>query len=113
MLFRSSVIKAERGLGLARSESFVVFDVLRRIAELPAQLQHFVRAPELLRVAKANRRSTVHRAAYLDAIGVKVYGKDGAVVGEKVFLGLFTSAAYMQRPLDPRAALSYGVPGDE
>jgi glutamate dehydrogenase len=95
-----SVIKADRGLGLARSEDFVVFDVLRRIAELPAQLQHFVRAPELLRVAKANRRSTVHRSAYLDAIGVKVYAKDGTVVGEKVFLGLFTSAAYMQRPRD-------------
>lgn len=95
-----SVIKADRGLGLARAESFVVFDVLRRIAELPAQLQHFVRAPELLRVAKANRRSTVHRSAYLDAIGVKIYGKDGTVVGEKVFLGLFTSAAFMQRPRD-------------
>ena len=95
--FRSTV-KPDRGLGLARSADFVVFDVLRRIAELPAKLQHFVRAPELLRVAKANRRSTVHRSAYLDAIGVKVYAKDGSVVGEKVFLGLFTSAAYMQRP---------------
>ncbi len=92
-----SVVNAERGLGLARNSEFVVFDVLRRIAELPA-LQHFVRAPDVLRVAKANRRSTVHRSAYLDAIGIKVYGPDGIVVGEKVFLGLFTSAAYMQRP---------------
>ncbi|MCA3262782.1 MAG: NAD-glutamate dehydrogenase [Telmatospirillum sp.] len=93
-----SVVKAGSGLGLARAESFVVFDVLRRIAELPATLQHFVRAPDLLRVAKANRRSSVHRPAYLDAIGIKVYDADGTVVGEKVFLGLFTSAAYMQRP---------------
>jgi glutamate dehydrogenase len=96
--FRAGV-RAGSGLGLARDESFVVFDVLRRIAELPS-LQQFVRAPELLRVAKANRRSTVHRSAYLDAIGVKVYGPDGTVTGEKVFLGLFTSTAYMQRPRD-------------
>jgi glutamate dehydrogenase len=92
-----SVVAEDRGLGLARNPDFVVFDVLRRIAELPT-LQHFVRAPDLLRVAKANRRSTVHRSAYLDAIGIKVYGADGGVVGERVFLGLFTSAAYMQRP---------------
>jgi len=92
-----SVVAEDRGLGLARNPDFVVFDVLRRIADLPT-LQHFVRAPDLLRVAKANRRSTVHRSAYLDAIGIKVYGADGNVVGEKVFLGLFTSAAYMQRP---------------
>ena len=92
-----SVVDNSRGLGLARNPDFVVFDVLRRIAELPA-LQHFVRAPDVLRVAKANRRSTVHRSAYLDAIGIKVYAADGAVVGEKVFLGLFTSTAYMQRP---------------
>ena len=92
-----SVVDNSRGLGLARNPDFVVFDVLRRIAELPA-LQHFVRAPDLLRVAKANRRSTVHRSAYLDAIGIKIYAADGSVVGEKVFLGLFTSTAYMQRP---------------
>jgi len=93
-----SVVRSAAGLGLARSDNFVVFDVLRRIAELPATLQAFVRAPDLLRVAKANRRSTVHRAGYLDAIGLKTYGADGAVTGEKVFLGLFTSAAAMQRP---------------
>ncbi|MFX8585807.1 hypothetical protein ABTM35_20170, partial [Acinetobacter baumannii] len=60
----------------------------------------FVRAPELLRIAKANRRSTVHRSAYLDAIGIKQYDAEGRVVGEKLFLGLFTSTAYMQRPTD-------------
>ncbi len=93
-----SVVDETRGLGLARSPDFVIFDVLRRAAELPAALQHFVRAPDVLRVAKANRRSTVHRTAYLDAIGVKIYDAGGTVVGEKVFLGLFTSTAYMQRP---------------
>ena len=53
-----------------------------------------------MRIAKANRRSTVHRPAYMDTIGVKTFDKDGKVVGEKLFVGLFTSAAYRERPRD-------------
>ncbi len=45
-------------------------------------------------LTKANSRSTVHRPAYLDYVGVKVFDDQGAVVGERRFLGLFTSAAY-------------------
>ncbi len=96
--FRHEVVP-ESGLGLLRSPDFVVFDVLRNVTVLP-RLEQFVRAPELLRIAKANRRSTVHRSAYLDAIGIKQYDAEGRVVGEKLFLGLFTSTAYMQRPTD-------------
>ena len=44
-------------------------------------------------VTKANSRSTVHRPGYIDYIGVKRY-KDGVVIGEHRFVGLFTSAAY-------------------
>ena len=47
-------------------------------------------------VTKANSRSTVHRPGYIDYIGVKRY-KDGVVVGEHRFVGLFTSAAYNTR----------------
>ncbi len=92
-------VAPDSGLGLLRNPDFVVFDVLRNVTLLP-KLEQFVRAPELLRIAKANRRSTVHRSAYLDAIGIKQYDADGRVVGEKLFLGLFTSTAYMQRPTD-------------
>src|SRR5205823_5288759 len=42
----------------------------------------------------ANSRSTVHRSAYLDYIGFKIFDADGTVVGERRFLGLFSSAAY-------------------
>ena len=45
-------------------------------------------------VTKANSRSTVHRPAYLDYVGVKSFDEAGNVVGERRFLGLFTSAAY-------------------
>ena len=36
----------------------------------------------------------MHRSAYLDYIGVKVFDDAGDVVGERRFLGLFSSAAY-------------------
>ncbi|MBV9472306.1 MAG: NAD-glutamate dehydrogenase, partial [Solirubrobacterales bacterium] len=52
------------------------------------------RAPHVLVLTKANSRSTVHRPAYLDYIGVKKYGSDGEVIGERRFLGLYTTAAY-------------------
>ncbi|WP_299052190.1 NAD-glutamate dehydrogenase [uncultured Nocardioides sp.] len=50
----------------------------------------------LLRVAKADERSTVHRAAYLDVVAVTTYDADGAVTGERRFVGLFSSAAYTE-----------------
>ena len=51
-------------------------------------------------ITKANRRSTVHRPAPLDYVGVKVFGADGHVRSERRFLGLFTSVAYNQSPRD-------------
>ena len=47
-------------------------------------------------LAKANSRSTVHRPAYLDYVGVKTFDDDGEVIGERRFLGLFSSAAYTE-----------------
>ena len=49
-------------------------------------------------MTKANSRSTVHRNAYLDYVGVKIYNKNGKVTGEHRFVGLFTSAAYSDTP---------------
>ncbi|HET7475596.1 MAG TPA: NAD-glutamate dehydrogenase [Dermatophilaceae bacterium] len=57
------------------------------------------REPELLIITKANSRATVHRNAYLDYVGVKTFGDDGAVIGERRFLGLFTSSAYTESVL--------------
>jgi glutamate dehydrogenase len=51
-------------------------------------------------LTKANSRATVHRPAYLDYIGVKQYAPDGRVVGERRFLGLYTTTAYKISPRD-------------
>ena len=36
----------------------------------------------------------MHRSAYLDYIGFKIFDEVGEVVGERRFLGLFSTAAY-------------------
>ncbi|MEX3928524.1 NAD-glutamate dehydrogenase [Paraburkholderia sp. BR10936] len=46
-------------------------------------------------LTKANSRATVHRPGYLDYVGVKLVGADGRVCGERRFVGLYTSTAYM------------------
>ncbi|WP_405582227.1 NAD-glutamate dehydrogenase [Streptomyces sp. NBC_01190] len=54
------------------------------------------REHRLLILTKANSRSTVHRLSYLDYVGVKRFDADGNVIGERRFLGLFSSAAYTE-----------------
>ena len=49
---------------------------------------------ERLVLAKANSRSTVYRASYLDYVSVKKLGPDETVIGEYRFLGLYTHAAH-------------------
>ena len=47
-------------------------------------------------LTKANSQATVHRPVYLDYVGVKTFDAHGEVVGERRFLGLFSSAAYTE-----------------
>ena len=71
--------------------------ILRRGAELLTGnplVREFLKKPEALIVSKANLRSRVHRRAYTDYIGVKLFGRTGKLTGELRILGLFTSTAY-------------------
>ncbi len=61
---------------------------------LPHDLQVIRRAMPPLVIAKVNRRSPVHRPVPMDAIAVKSYDKKGKVIGEHLFIGLFTSVTY-------------------
>ena len=88
---------AGSGLGVLR-ESDSDAALSTSFAVLPPQARATARAATpMLVVTKANTRSTVHRPGYIDYIGVKRYGADGAVIGEHRFVGLFTSAAYNNR----------------
>ena len=64
--------------------------------KLPPLVQAKAREKTLLVLAKANSKATVHRPVYLDYVGVKTFDEHGEVVGERRFLGLFSSAAYTE-----------------
>jgi glutamate dehydrogenase len=49
-------------------------------------------------LTKTNARARVHRAGYMDYIGVLKFDANGVPVAEQRFLGLFTSGAYARRP---------------
>ncbi|MDX1482237.1 MAG: NAD-glutamate dehydrogenase [Woeseiaceae bacterium] len=66
--------------------------------ELTDDMRRLSRAKDWLILTKANSRSTIHRDAYLDYVGVKVYDERGKVCGERRFIGLFASAAYSEPP---------------
>ncbi|MDS1309608.1 NAD-glutamate dehydrogenase [Marinobacter xiaoshiensis] len=70
-----------------------------RLDELPQRTRHeMTRADDIIIFAKSAQRSRVHRPAYPDYIAVKKFNKKGEVVGERRFLGLYTSRAYNERP---------------
>jgi glutamate dehydrogenase len=74
------------------------FGILRSDPGEPGQLPPSVaaraREKTLLVLAKANSKATVHRSVHLDYVGVKKFDDSGEVVGERRFLGLFSSGAY-------------------
>ena len=86
------------GLGVLRR----VLPESRERAKTPLTraVSRFARRKELLIITKANTRATVHRPVYMDYIGVRIFDKQGKVIGEHRFLGLFTSAAYNRNPRD-------------
>jgi glutamate dehydrogenase len=56
------------------------------------------RSSDPLVLTKANSKARVHRPSYMDYVGVKRFEPGGRVVGERRFLGLYTSAAYHASP---------------
>jgi glutamate dehydrogenase len=66
--------------------------------QLKGEIRRRAREVALLVVTKANSVSTVHRATYLDYIGVKTFDSRGRVNGERRFIGLFTSTTYSTSP---------------
>ncbi|MGF6779530.1 NAD-glutamate dehydrogenase [Paraburkholderia sp. GAS334] len=65
------------------------------VTPLPAGAGEIISGPSPVFLTKANSRATVHRPGYLDYVGVKLLGPDGKVTGERRFIGLYTSTAYM------------------
>ena len=81
------------GLGILREE-----DTAPKSREMdslaPAARRRSQKRP--LIITKTNARSTVHRAGYMDYLGVLKIDEKGRTVGERRIIGLFTSRAYTQ-----------------
>jgi glutamate dehydrogenase len=52
--------------------------------------------PELMIITKDNQKSRVHRPTYLDYIAFRIFDTEHRVIGERRFLGLFSSSAYSE-----------------
>ncbi len=83
------------GLGLLRNDP----SADRSSVALSARASRQAHEPRLLMITKANTRSSVHRPVHLDYVSVKRIDAAGEVVGERRFLGLFTSTAYTESVL--------------
>ncbi|MEU0736925.1 NAD-glutamate dehydrogenase domain-containing protein, partial [Streptomyces lavendulocolor] len=88
------------GLGILRSDPHHSDDEAHPVSpsfnRLPRDARAKAREHKLLILTKANSRATVHRPSYLDYVGVKKFDEAGNVIGERRFLGLFSSAAYTE-----------------
>nr|WP_246048268.1 NAD-glutamate dehydrogenase domain-containing protein [Hankyongella ginsenosidimutans] len=86
------------GHGLLTDPNYPLWRGMRGVADLPPQLSQFLHAAEPILITKANAMSHVHRRVHLDYIAVKRFDGAGQLVGERRFVGLFTSTAYATNP---------------
>jgi glutamate dehydrogenase len=84
----------ETGLGILRSRDVRLLQRWNQPLTITPEIRAFLEQPKLLIVTKATIRSRIHRRVYLDYIGIKRFDRDGKLVGERRFCGLFTSTAY-------------------
>jgi glutamate dehydrogenase len=85
----------ETGLGVLRAGHKRPTSPTRTLA---SDIRRQSRSQDLVLVTKANLQSSVHRAGYLDYVGVKSFDSSGKLIGERRFLGLWTSSAYNSTP---------------
>lgn len=84
------------GLGVLRDDRDST--ISRMYANMPPQARKLALSKNILIIAKTNTRSTIHRDTYTDYIGVKRFNEKGEIIGERRFIGLYTSTAYHSSP---------------
>jgi glutamate dehydrogenase len=87
-------LPADPGSGLGILRKMRPESAERSLEPLSHEDSEYARRKDLLIITKANSRSVIHRSVPLDRVGVKRYDREGNLIGEDRFLGLFTSAAY-------------------
>jgi glutamate dehydrogenase len=88
----------EAGLGLLRDPDYPVWTGTRGASDTPRALKALMASPEPLLITRAGAVVTVHRRVNGDLVSVKGFDREGRVVSETRFLGLYTSAALNTSP---------------
>ncbi len=73
---------------------------IRKFSEMPEIIRDLALSNQILIIAKSNTLATVHRRVYTELISIKRFDSEGNTIGERRFVGLFTSTAYSSRPKD-------------
>ncbi|MEM8561418.1 MAG: NAD-glutamate dehydrogenase [Pseudomonadota bacterium] len=108
-------VNEDTRLGLLRNRS------TRGVDDLSSDLEHI--SPEDLRhrqlsFSKSRVRSRVHRLTYPDYVEIKVFDREGIVIGQHRFIGLYTSSVYSMNPsmipiLRRKVASIMGMTGED
>jgi glutamate dehydrogenase len=83
-----------RGLGILSDPDVLVLRQGKDQVTTTPEILQFLQGEDFLIVTKANVKSTVHRRAYMDYVGIKRFDAEGRVTGELRIVGLFTGTAY-------------------
>ena len=86
----------DTGLGVLRAR--LNQSSSHNISAMTPEARELSLSSQILIMSKTNTRSTVHRDAYTDYIGIKRFNHQGQVIGERRIIGLYTSAAYNTSP---------------
>ena len=85
------------GLGILRDPETHVLRGPEGLVAISPEIQDFMDSKNIMLITKANVKSLVHRVVHLDYVGFKKFDKNGKVISETRFVGLFTSDSYNQR----------------
>ena len=81
-------------LGVLRDPGATPLRRGRTPVDYTPEILAFLEEPQPLIITKASVKSRVHRSAYLDYVGVKLFSGSGKLSGEVRIVGLFTASAY-------------------
>jgi len=86
-----------KGYGILRDPDVYVLKGPEGLVATSPEIEYFMKQPDVILITKANIKSMVHRVVHMDYIGFKKYNKNGKVISEIRFVGLFTAQSYNQR----------------
>lgn len=89
---------SDHGLGLLRDPDYPVWTGEAGPSDTPRALKALLATPEPLLITKAGAVVNVHRRVNGELISVKGFDRQGRVISETRFLGLYTSAAISASP---------------